>query len=72
MSFPVAEKFVSINGESVRAGEVAAFIRFRGCNLSCSFCSSGSPPVSVTSVIPVESAHAVSSSALIHSAGQSG
>ena len=38
MSFPVAEKFVSINGESVRAGEVAAFIRFRGCNLSCSFC----------------------------------
>ena len=38
MSFPVAEKFVSINGESVRAGEPAVFIRFRGCNLGCSYC----------------------------------
>ena len=38
MSFAVAEKFVSINGESVRAGEPAVFIRFRGCNLACSYC----------------------------------
>ena len=38
MSFLVAEKFVSINGESVRAGEPAVFIRFRGCNLGCSYC----------------------------------
>ena len=38
MIFPVAEKFVSINGESIRAGEPAVFIRFRGCNLSCSYC----------------------------------
>ncbi|MDO4863583.1 MAG: putative 7-carboxy-7-deazaguanine synthase QueE [Ruminococcus sp.] len=36
--FPVAEKFVSINGESVRAGEPAVFIRFRGCNLGCGYC----------------------------------
>ena len=36
--YPVAEKFVSINGEGVRAGELAAFIRFRGCNLRCSYC----------------------------------
>lgn len=36
--FPVAEKFVSINGEGIRAGELAAFIRFRGCNLSCTYC----------------------------------
>ncbi len=36
--FPVAEKFVSINGEGVRAGELAAFIRFRGCNLNCTYC----------------------------------
>ena len=34
----VAEKFVSINGESVRAGEAAVFIRLRGCNLCCSYC----------------------------------
>ena len=38
MSFPVVEKFVSINGESTRAGETAVFIRFRRCNLSCSYC----------------------------------
>lgn len=36
--FPIAEKFVSINGESIRAGEPAVFIRFRGCNLDCSYC----------------------------------
>ena len=38
MSLPVAEKLVSINGESVRAGETAVFVRFRGCNLNCSYC----------------------------------
>lgn len=36
--FPVAEHFVSINGEGSRAGELALFIRFRGCNLCCSYC----------------------------------
>ena len=36
--FPVCEKFVSINGEGRRAGQLAVFIRFRGCNLSCSYC----------------------------------
>lgn len=36
--FPVVEKFVSINGEGRCAGELAAFIRLRGCNLSCSYC----------------------------------
>lgn len=34
----VVEKFVSINGESRRAGELAVFIRFRGCNLRCCYC----------------------------------
>ena len=34
----VVEKFVSINGEGARAGELAAFIRFKGCNLNCSYC----------------------------------
>lgn len=36
--FKVAEKFVSINGESKKAGELACFIRFAGCNLNCSYC----------------------------------
>ena len=36
--FSVAESFVSINGEGTRAGELAVFIRFRGCNLRCSYC----------------------------------
>ena len=36
--FKVVEKFVSINGEGVRAGQLAVFIRFAGCNLRCSFC----------------------------------
>ena len=34
----VVEKFVSINGEGPHAGEIAAFIRFKGCNLNCSYC----------------------------------
>lgn len=37
-TYPVAEKFLSINGEGVRAGELAVFIRFRGCNLNCGYC----------------------------------
>ena len=34
----VAETFISINGEGTRAGELAYFIRFKGCNLSCTYC----------------------------------
>ena len=34
----VAEKFISINGEGVRAGELAVFVRFQGCNLACHYC----------------------------------
>ncbi len=34
----VVEKFVSINGEGTRAGELSVFIRFKGCNLNCSYC----------------------------------
>lgn len=34
----VVEKFISINGEGRRAGELAVFIRFKGCNLNCSYC----------------------------------
>lgn len=34
----VVEKFISINGEGRRAEELAVFIRFKGCNLNCSYC----------------------------------
>ena len=34
----VAETFISINGEGTRAGELAIFVRFQGCNLRCSYC----------------------------------
>lgn len=37
-TYPVVEIFTSINGEGVRAGQLAVFVRFRGCNLRCSFC----------------------------------
>lgn len=36
--FNVAEKFISINGEGTRAGQLSVFIRLYGCNLACSFC----------------------------------
>lgn len=38
MNFNIAEKFVSINGEGVLAGQLAVFIRFTRCNLRCSYC----------------------------------
>ncbi len=36
--YNVVEKFTSINGEGVRAGQLAVFIRFKDCNLRCSYC----------------------------------
>jgi len=38
MIYSVAERFVSINGEGRKAGELAVFIRFRKCNLRCTYC----------------------------------
>lgn len=38
MSYKVVEKFVSINGEGYKSGELAVFIRLAGCNLNCVFC----------------------------------
>ena len=37
-TFRVVEQFVSINGEGRRAGQLALFIRFAGCNLDCEYC----------------------------------
>lgn len=36
--YKVVEKFVSINGEGTKAGQLTSFIRFQGCNLNCSYC----------------------------------
>ncbi len=36
--YKVVEKFVSINGEGMKSGELAVFIRFQKCNLRCSYC----------------------------------
>lgn len=36
--FHVAELFSSINGEGIKAGQLAVFVRFAGCNLNCSYC----------------------------------
>ena len=38
MEYKVVEKFVSINGEGRLSGQLAIFIRFKGCNLDCSYC----------------------------------
>lgn len=38
VKFEVVEKFVSINGEGQKAGQLAVFIRFKGCNLNCGYC----------------------------------
>lgn len=35
---PVIETFLSIEGEGVRTGQPVVFVRFAGCNLSCSYC----------------------------------
>ena len=43
ITYPVVEKFVSINGEGQKAGEIAAFIRMRGCNLACNYCDTSWP-----------------------------
>ena len=37
-TYSVVEKFVSINGESTKTGQLAVFIRFAGCNLDCNYC----------------------------------
>lgn len=37
-TFRVVEQFISINGEGQRAGQLALFIRFAGCNLNCEYC----------------------------------
>ncbi len=37
-TLPVVEIFTSIQGEGPKAGRACSFVRFAGCNLSCTFC----------------------------------
>ena len=37
-TYSVVEKFVSINGEGTKAGQLAVFVRFARCNLDCNYC----------------------------------
>lgn len=37
-TYEVVEYFTSINGEGPLAGQLAVFVRFKGCNLSCAYC----------------------------------
>lgn len=38
ITYDVVEHFVSINGEGPLAGQLAVFIRLKGCNLACQYC----------------------------------
>lgn len=38
MTYDVVEMFTSINGEGKKAGQLAVFVRLKGCNLNCSYC----------------------------------
>lgn len=38
IEYPLCEIFASIEGEGIRAGYPATFIRLAGCNLRCSYC----------------------------------
>lgn len=40
MNYNVIEKFTSVNGEGIRSGQLTTFVRFKGCNLRCSYCDS--------------------------------
>ena len=55
-SFRLAESFVSINGEGQHAGELALFLRFTGCNLSCSWCDTKwvNPPDALHRVVTLD------------------
>lgn len=37
-NYKVVEIFASINGEGLKSGQLALFIRMQGCNLDCKYC----------------------------------
>lgn len=56
MTLQVCETFVSLMGESTRAGLPAYFIRLTGCNLRCRYCDTqyayeGGAPMTVTALV---------------------
>jgi len=40
MTLPIIEKFISIQGEGHKSGQLAFFIRVAGCSLNCTWCDS--------------------------------
>lgn len=53
-NYNVAETFLSINGEGARAGQLAFFIRFTGCNLKCGYCDTSWANVPGTACTPMD------------------
>ncbi len=58
MALEVSETFVSLMGESTRAGLPAYFIRLTGCNLRCRYCDTqyayeGGSPLTVAALVAV-------------------
>lgn len=52
-NYKVVETFLSINGEGTKAGQLAFFIRFAGCNLACDYCDTkwaNAPDVAYTNM----------------------
>jgi 7-carboxy-7-deazaguanine synthase len=52
--YHVAETFLSINGEGTRAGQLAFFLRFTGCNLGCSYCDTAWAKVPGAAYTPMD------------------
>jgi 7-carboxy-7-deazaguanine synthase len=56
MKLSISEMFISLQGETTRAGSVSAFIRMAGCNLRCAYCDTeyaqtGGDPFNIDDIV---------------------